>query len=623
MKLIFAILLVAIFSTDSVVLANPVLDFQAQFEEHGSIMLIIDPETGRIVFANNAAEEFYDFPNIEEMTIQQINTLTPEEVESERLAAANEDRSYFVFRHRLASGEIRTVEVYSYPFAMGEQTLLFSIIFDSTEKFLMAEREQTRIRSNYILLLVSITLLVLFVILLILYIVRSKQSRIKIQEAERRISAIVSNIRGMVYRSKNDEYWTMDYLSDGVKEVTGFSRVELLGNAVIDYNRIIDEEHRQRVRKDLKTDIEEDKKNFEYEYTITTKDGVKKWVLERGQVIYADSGEIQGFEGIVTDITTVRMSEQKAEEYRKKLYATIHSAGDAIIATDKNLVVELMNQEAERITGWSIESALGEKFEDVFQIVDESTREKQENPAMLALAEQRVVHLSKGTLLISKDGTEFPIDDSASPIWDADGNGIGCVVVFRDNTEKHKKEKDLEYVSFHDYLTGLYNRRFFEEELKRLDNNRNLPMSVMLIDANGLKLINDAYGHEEGDELIKAVSNVLKSVCRQNDIVARYGGDEFIILLLKSDESVAEIISDRITRALKQCKVRDVEISVSIGWDTKETFDVDLRDTIRNAENRMYQNKELYHSSNRRTIARRLLDGFSESDDNLANREKD
>ena len=104
----------------------------------------------------------------------------------------------------------------------------------------------------------------------------------------------------------------------------------------------------------------------------------------------------------------------------------------------------------------------------------------------------------------------------------------------------------MEYLSYHDQLTGLYNRRFFEEELKRLDVERNFPMTIVMADVNGLKLINDSFGHAIGDELLKKVAEVMIKGCRADDIIARLGGDEFVILLPKTDAYETEQIVKRI-----------------------------------------------------------------------------
>ena len=126
------------------------------------------------------------------------------------------------------------------------------------------------------------------------------------------------------------------------------------------------------------------------------------------------------------------------------------------------------------------------------------------------------------------------------------------ILVFRDSTEKIERLKQVEYLSLHDHMTGLYNRRYMHDSIKRLDTRRNLPFSMIYMDLNGLKLINDSLGHEMGDRLIVSVANVLRDMLRSDDIVGRLGGDEFLILLPRTDNEGQRKISERILKAISK-----------------------------------------------------------------------
>jgi len=177
---------------------------------------------------------------------------------------------------------------------------------------------------------------------------------------------------------------------------------------------------------------------------------------------------------------------------------------------------------------------------------------------------------------------------------------IELVIVSRNITERKKAEENLVHLSYHDYLTGLYNRRFFEQELKRLDTARNLPMTIVMADINGLKLINDSFGHVKGDELLKKAAEEIKKGCRTDDIIARLGGDEFVILLPKTDTLAAEQIIKRIKELSVNEKVETIDISISFGYETKCNIEQNVQDILKKAEDHMYRHK-LYESSSMRS----------------------
>jgi len=297
----------------------------------------------------------------------------------------------------------------------------------------------------------------------------------------------------------------------------------------------------------------------------------------------------------------------KSEE---KLKLTLESVGDGVITVNAQEIIEFMNPIAQALTGWDHNEAVGASFESVFNIINEYTREKTENPVKLVFKTKEIVQLANHTLLISRDGTERAIEDTAAPIKDYDNHVIGCVLVFRDFSDKKEKQKQIEYLSYHDHLSGLYNRRFFEEELKRLDTQRNLPISFIYADVNGLKIINDAFGHIKGDEIIQLVANSLKTECRADDIIARVGGDEFCILLPRTDENIVEKLVMRLKEVIEQKKIMEIHISISFGWSTKTDENQSSIDVLKVAEDIMYQKKILNSSSKRNGIIKSILNSL-------------
>ena len=175
-----------------------------------------------------------------------------------------------------------------------------------------------------------------------------------------------------------------------------------------------------------------------------------------------------------------------------------------------------------------------------------------------------------------------------------------------DITELKKTRDLIEHMSNHDELTGLYNRRFYETEVKRLDVQRNLPLSVIMIDVNGLKLINDAFGHEKGDEMLIKVANAMNSECRSDEIIARLGGDEFIVLLPKTCLSDAERLAGRLSESVSKESVGLIKISISCGAGTK-TGEENFSETVKRADEVMYRNKLFESQEMRKGTIREIM----------------
>lgn len=291
------------------------------------------------------------------------------------------------------------------------------------------------------------------------------------------------------------------------------------------------------------------------------------------------------------DITEHIRSKQALESNRELLRLTLLAVGDGVIVTDADGRVNLFNHTAERLTGWSGDEANGRLLEEVFAIIDPQSGMKVNSLDRPALPSGNDMMVNAHSEIVARGGPALAVEYSLSPIFDNGGRFSGMVLVFRDITQRNEQLEQIKYLSYHDSLTGLYNRRFLEEEMRRLGTGRSLPASIIMGDVNRLKLVNDAFGHAKGDELIKKAAQAIQKGCRSEDLISRWGGDEFLIFLPRTEPAVAELIIRRINDHCASEQVNTIPLSIAFGTATQTSVNESMDDIIRQAEDLMYKNK--------------------------------
>jgi len=258
-----------------------------------------------------------------------------------------------------------------------------------------------------------------------------------------------------------------------------------------------------------------------------------------------------------------------------------------------------------------------------------STREKFMGLSMLTLPDKHLVQAVK----LALNGERGHYDDEYrsvtsnkvtplralfTPINSEQGEIVGGVGIIEDVTERKQIEKQLKFLSFHDQLTGLYNRNCFEYEMQRLSKSREHPITIICMDVDGLKMVNDTLGHDQGDKILKQCADLLREIFRKSDIVARTGGDEFAALLPKTDKQAAQKIVRRIRTVFddynQQAKPNWIPLSISIGISVAENADNDLFVIFKEADDLMYRDKLSKDVTHRSRIMRSLLAALEERD---------
>lgn len=300
---------------------------------------------------------------------------------------------------------------------------------------------------------------------------------------------------------------------------------------------------------------------------------------------------------------------------RNKYYQTLLSIGDGVMVIDSRRDIEFMNPVACRLTGWMQEEAAGTNYKEVFILSHEQEGQPVTDLIEKVFAAGKAGEAGDNIILIAKDGERYHLEDNVSPILDDAGQVDGVVLVFRDVTGKKKRQKEIEYISSHDCLTGLYNRCFFEEKMRHMNTEEHLPVSILMGDVNSLKLTNDIFGHASGDMLLKKASEAMQKVKRDGDIIARWGGDEFVLLMPKTDEKEAGRIAEKIKNELSTQQIHSVRCSISIGYAAKTESDGDVVEVLRNAEMKMYNAKSVERNDTQNLELKMMLDAlFAKSD---------
>lgn len=343
-------------------------------------------------------------------------------------------------------------------------------------------------------------------------------------------------------------------------------------------------------------DYFESKTKYQMDISI---DGIPMHFYLTTTEILSNKKILLGYSVTLTDITTIVQASNKytnlamkLDEEKNLLKTTLLSVGDGVISTDLDANIVLMNPIAERLTGWTQKEAFGHNIDEIQHLMNDFTKNIEINPAHKVLELGCAYEADEDyTIMISRNKKKIPVEESAAPIRNDDGTIMGAVIVFRDFTEKKKRKEMVKFLSYHDQLTGIYNRHYFEDKIDEFNKEEYIPVSLIMADVNGLKLANDAFGHAIGDLLLKTITQIIQKHCRPDDVFSRVGGDEFVVLLPQTTESQVDAMVRKIRSEIKNMFINDLEVSISFGWDTKNQKDKYMKDVYKKAEDYMYQHK--------------------------------
>jgi diguanylate cyclase (GGDEF)-like protein/PAS domain S-box-containing protein len=353
-------------------------------------------------------------------------------------------------------------------------------------------------------------------------------------------------------------------------------------------------------------------KSYSLELETVLVDGSHGFMWVTGEAEKDASGEIISISGTAQDITDRKRLEEELGDSNQRFVAIFEKSPVAIEFYDSNACHLYANEAALSLFGVLDPQEL--KGKNLFdnpnldkKIIDKITNFEQVSVEI----EYDFEVVKKNHVYKTSKSGQIILQLSITPIIKNDQLN-GYILHTEDITLERLEQKEIEYISYHDYLTNLYNRRYFVNAYKKLLNQKAFPLGLMMIDINGLKIINDAYGHVQGDVAIKYVAEVLMDVFTENDVVARIGGDEFAVLIPHHGHEEMMALKEKIGEITKQMSVGNIELSLAIGYDVVDNNQTEIDDLLSTAENFLYRHKTAVGSSVRNKAIKAILNTLSD-----------
>jgi len=363
---------------------------------------------------------------------------------------------------------------------------------------------------------------------------------VAIPRSPRLLETLLANLDGVVYRCRDDAQWTMEFVSEACLALTGYLPEDLLLNQRLSFLELTHPEDRAMVRSHIDACMRE-RRRIDIEYRIVRADGAVRWVWERGVGIYNASGRVEAMEGFLQDVTERKEAAQALQEAERRYRSIFENAIEGVFQTTPDGTYIAVNPALARIYGYHSPEDLIVGLRDIsHQLYVEPERRRQ----FMRLMEEQGSVSNFESRVYRRDGEIIWISENARAVYDE----IGALSCYEGTveaiTERKAHEAEMRHQATHDALTGLPNRNMLHEHLQRalqVARQKGALTAVAFVDLDQFKFINDSLGHQVGDELLKTVAQRLQACLREADMVARQGGDEFVLILQNQTEGEAGI----------------------------------------------------------------------------------
>ena len=521
--------------------------FRGFFEDNASVVLQIDPHTGRVILANRAAAHFYGY-GLEElmaMHVSDINCSPQETIQAHMALVAHQDRHSFIFQHRLRSGEVRDVEVYSTPMQINQESVLLSVIHDITER-LAAER------------------------------------KLRISD-----QALMAISQGVVVTSALGEIVSVN---NAFSDITGYSADEVLGKPC----KFLQGTHTDGATIESIRALQQAGQDFDGEILNYRKNGQSFWNAMTITRMFDQHGTVSHFIGIMRDVT-----EHKKTQQRLQLAANVFTfASEGIMITRPDGTIVEVNAAFTAITGYSQDEVVGNKPE----MLGSAQRDHTFFRAMQAQLDTEGRWQGE-VWNRRKTGESYAVMLNVSTVRNSKNEVDYFVALYTDITTRKHQEQQLVHSAHYDALTGLANRVLFAQRLSQAiahAAHSQKMLALVYLDLDGFKSVNDTYGHEAGDVLLISVARRMQDVLREGDTLARIGGDEFVAVLvdLTAPEDSLPVMQRMLHAASLAVSVhggQQVQVSASVGatyFPQQGRADLSAEQLIKQADQSMYDAKQ-------------------------------
>lgn len=414
-------------------------------------------------------------------------------------------------------------------------------------------------------------------------------------DTARMLRTLLGNLDGMVYRCRDDDAWTMEFVSAGCRRLTGYDPDDLLLNNRVSYESITHPDDRPRVREEMRSGLTLSNR-FDCEYRILHASGEIRWVWERGAGILDERGDIVAIEGFIQDITDRKESHQALREAERRYYNLFENAIEGVFRTTLDGKYIDANPALARIYGFASPAEMMESLHDISNQLYVQAERRDE---FIGLIKAHGTVSAFESQVYRKNGEVIWISENARAVYD-DREVLVCYEgTVEDITERKLYQTRIEQQANYDTLTGLANRSLLNDRLIRAihaANSYGTRLAVVFIDLDRFKYINDGLGHHVGDELLRAMAERLKAAVREGDTVARLGGDEFVLLINGhgDPETVATVLERMLSEISQPWTIPqgDFNVTCSIGVALYPDDGTCADTLLKHADSAMYRAKD-------------------------------